>query len=96
MTALLTACSALAVGLVGVAQGGHQDQYPPDGHKVTICHGTSSNTNPYVLITVDEEALGGHWGADGPGGEPGHGDNSNADVLPNADGTCPGEDEPDG
>ncbi len=91
MTALLSVCSALAIGLVAVAQGGNQDQYPPEGHKVAICHGTSSANNPYVLITVDEEALGGHFGQDGVGGEPGHGANSNPDVFPDADGNCPDE-----
>jgi hypothetical protein len=91
MTALLTACAALAVALVAVAQGGQQDQYPPEGHKVTICHGTASEQNPYELITVDESALEGHFGHDGPGGESGHGKNSNPDVFPDADGNCPDE-----
>lgn len=44
----------------------------PDGvpttHKVTLCHATDSNTNPYVSITVDDDAVfkQGHDGHDGP------------------------------
>ena len=89
MTALLTACAALAVGFVAAATGGQQDEFPPAGHKVTICHGTASDTNPYVLITVDEHALGGHFGHDGPGGESGHGKNHFPDVFPDEFGNCP-------
>jgi hypothetical protein len=36
--------------------GGHDN----DHGKVTICHATGSETNPYVLITVDEHALNAH------------------------------------
>lgn len=40
---------------------------PPD-HKITICHRTDSNTNPYVVITVDVAStrFAGHEGHDGP------------------------------
>lgn len=32
---------------------------PPDpGHKVTICHRTNSDTNPYVMETVDIASTG--------------------------------------
>ncbi len=89
MTALLSVCSTLALGVVAAAQGSGQDEYPPEGHKVTICHGTASATNPYVVITVDESALGGHFGQDGVGGESGHGQNNQPDVFPEADGSCP-------
>lgn len=30
-------------------------------HKVTICHATESETNPYVRIVVDRHAIGGHF-----------------------------------
>ena len=89
ITALLTACAALAVGIVAAAAGEQLDQYAPDGHKATICHGTSSETNPYVLITVDEHALPAHFGPDGPDGESGHGDSNFPDDLPDDDGNCP-------
>jgi hypothetical protein len=37
-------------------------------HKVTICHATGSRTNPYVKITVDDDAIvrEGHGGHGGP------------------------------
>jgi hypothetical protein len=30
---------------------------PDPEHKVTICHRTASDSNPYVEITIDEAAL---------------------------------------
>jgi hypothetical protein len=71
------------MGFVAAAQG---DDPPPPGHKVTICHGTASETNPYVLITIDEHALGAHFGHDGEGG---HGLQNAPDVYPDANGNCP-------
>jgi hypothetical protein len=43
---------------------GHNDQSPGSSghHKITICHRTNSNTNPYVIITVDTDAT--HGGKD--------------------------------
>lgn len=38
--------------------------YPADAHggeKVTICHATESETNPYVRIVVSKNAIGGHF-----------------------------------
>ena len=55
-----------------------------DGDKVTICHGTASEPNPYSLITVDASALAGHF----DGTAPGHGPNNHPDVYP-VDGACP-------
>jgi hypothetical protein len=55
-----------------------------DGGKVLLCHGTASEPNPYVLISVDESALNGHL----DGTAPGHGPNNNPDVSP-VDGACP-------
>ena len=37
---------------------------PAGEHKVTICHATSSATNPYVQITVDVASLVGPKGHD--------------------------------
>lgn len=78
--AVLVACGLLAIGVVATAQGARDE-------KVRICHGTASATNPYVLITVDEHALAGHF----DGTAPGHGPNNHPDVLL-ADGEteCPG------
>jgi hypothetical protein len=48
--------------------------------KITICHATHSETNPFVVITISENGLSGH-------GRPGHQDDE--DVIPaRADGSC--------
>lgn len=36
-----------------------------DSHKITICHATESETNPYVRIVVDENATNGHFDENG-------------------------------
>jgi hypothetical protein len=48
-------------------------------NKITICHATGSNTNPFVLITVDEHAAPAHLGGpnlngNGQADHKGHGD----------------------
>jgi hypothetical protein len=60
--------------------GGHDNEHG----KVTICHATGSETNPYVLITVDEHALKAHM-------EHQHGQ----DIV-NPTGPCPGATIPNG
>jgi len=54
-------------------------------HKVTICHATSSTTNPYVRIVVDEHATAGHFDNNGTP-ESGHED----DILLDGEQDCPG------
>ena len=83
LTAVLAGCSALGIGFVAAAQAVPRDD------KVQICHATASDTNPYVLITVDVHALAGHFRPDGETA-PGHGKNNFPDVIP-ADGVCPGD-----
>lgn len=48
----------------------------PDRARVTLCHATRSATNPYVVITIDENGLHGHDGHDG-------------DIIPAPAGGCP-------
>jgi hypothetical protein len=55
---------------VGAASGAREE-------KVWLCHGTASETNPYVLIHVSESALAGHF----DGSAPGHGERNHPDYL---------------
>ncbi len=48
--------------------------------QVLICHGTVSEPNPWVLISVDESALAGHF----DGTAPGDGPNNHPDFFPAA------------
>jgi hypothetical protein len=68
-------------------KGGREDR--PAG-KITICHATRSEKNPYVAITISMNGLHGH----GPAEDPHHHDGSWKDIIPapnqNAkDGGCP-------
>ena len=71
LTLVVAVCAVLGIGF-GTAQAAND-------HKVQICHGTASATNPYVLITVDEHALKGHF--DENGTAPGHGWQNHPDLL---------------
>ena len=54
--ALVTVMAALPAGATPKDADGE--------HKVTICHVTNSETNPYVMITVDVAAWDGHGAND--------------------------------
>lgn len=77
------AAFALATSL-GVAVAGVAQAAPPD--KVTICHGTASDTNPYVEVTVSDTSFkDGHF--DGYP-TPSHGDNNHPDFILQSGSTC--------
>jgi hypothetical protein len=76
---VLAVCGVASIGLVSAAQASQDD-------KVLICHGTASETNPYVVISVDPHAIAGHF----DGSAPGHGQNNHPDLMLGADGTCGG------
>ena len=63
-TLAVAACAICGVGATAAEAG--------DG-KVLICHGTASETNPYVLISVSVDAAGTHLD--------GHGQNNHPDFL---------------
>lgn len=52
----LLACGAVT-GLVLLSGGTAAIASPPPDHKVTYCHATGSETNPFVVITTDELAV---------------------------------------
>ncbi len=78
---------SLAVGVVALATTlgtGIAGAAPAD--KVTICHGTASDTNPYVEITVSANSFkDGHFD---DGTLPSHGPNNNPDFILAAGATC--------
>lgn len=63
-------------------KGGREDRPSP---KVTICHATRSETNPYVEITISENGLNGH----GPAADPRHHEGSWPDIIPAPAAGCP-------
>jgi hypothetical protein len=75
-------CATTSVAIATAAQAAR------NADKVSICHGTASETNPYVLINVDAHALEGHF----DGTAPGHGKNNHPDLL-FVDGECVGPEE---
>ncbi|HLE59201.1 MAG TPA: hypothetical protein VJA85_06110 [Candidatus Limnocylindria bacterium] len=62
---LVAALAALALSLALVARPAAAGE----DHKVTICHRTASDTNPYVKITVDIDAADGDLGNDNGQGD---------------------------
>ena len=63
-------------------KGGREDR--PAG-KITICHATKSEANPYVEITISVNGLHGH----GPAEDPRHHEGSWQDIIPAPAGGCP-------
>lgn len=57
MKKILAILSGLAV-VMSLTSGAYAT--PGNEHKITICHATSSATNPYVSINVDVSSLNGH------------------------------------
>ena len=68
---------ALAIAVTAVGSVGVMGAQASQGDKVALCHGTASAKNPYVLISVDEHALAGHFDGEAPG----HGKNNHPDFL---------------
>lgn len=69
-----------AGGVEPAGNGSNGEPNGPDG-KITICHATSSETNPFVRITISRNGLNGH-GDHHDGG----------DIVPAPDGPCPNGD----
>ncbi len=69
----LAAIMVVAGTIGGTASIASATQGTPD-HSVTICHATASQTNPYVVITVDVASIGdaGH----------GHSGVNDGDIIP--------------
>jgi len=81
ITRVALAAIVCAAGVTAVAQGAN-------GGKVLLCHGTASDSNPYVLISVSVNALAGHL----DGTAPGHGKNNSPDyLLPAGSTDCSGD-----
>ena len=70
-TLAIGATAACTVGIAVAAQASN-------GDKILICHGTVSDPNPWVMISVDASALAGHF----DGSAPGHGPNNHPDFFP--------------
>jgi hypothetical protein len=77
---------ALVAGLAGLGVAAAPSGAEP-AEKVRVCHGTASETNPYVLIEVSANALRGHIDeADGQA----HGHRNHPDFLPGDGEDCDG------
>lgn len=81
MKRILATAGIAGIALIGVtAPANAGDKGDDDDKKVSICHATGSETNPYVHITVSENALNGN------GGHASH----EGDLIPAPAYGCPG------
>jgi hypothetical protein len=86
---LLTVIAAGALSTAPVALAGgptdeNNDHGNTDNGKTTICHATGSATNPYVQITVSNNALAAHSRHQG-----------GRDIIPAPEAGCPSGEQPD-
>lgn len=63
MKRILATLGVTSLALLGATATAFATGESSGGEKITICHATGSETNPYVPITVDLHALNGHAGA---------------------------------
>jgi hypothetical protein len=85
MRGIRTALAVAACAICGVVAA--STAYAANDGKVLICHGTASDTNPYVLISVSANAAPTHLD--------GHGDDNYPDfVLPAGWTDCSGPAQP--
>jgi len=63
MKRILAVLGVASLALLGAtATASATDENSGGGEKITICHATGSETNPYVPITIDLHALNAHLG----------------------------------
>lgn len=83
--------TSVAVGASLLVLGGSAARATPNPggeHKVTLCHATDSDDNPYVAVTVDVASVrfAGHAGHEGPVWTPDHAKHAKwGDIVPSFD-----------
>jgi hypothetical protein len=76
----LAVLGVTGLALLGATAPAQAGDHSDNDHKITICHATGSEGNPYVSITVDGHAATAHSGHQNGG-----------DIIPGNDG-CEGDD----